>query len=57
MNRNAGQIALSLVEEIAQACSGNADRDIDEERFDPAAHRWAAGPTEAGVPPCRSLLT
>jgi hypothetical protein len=56
MNRSAGQIALPLVEEIAQACSGKADRDIDREHSDPEAHRWAASPTEAGVPPCRSLL-
>ena len=56
MNRSAGQIALPLVEEIAQACSGKADRDIDRERSDPEAHRWAASPTEAGIPPCRSLL-
>jgi hypothetical protein len=31
VNRNAGQIALPMIEEIVQACSGKVDRDIDEE--------------------------
>ena len=38
------------VEPRRDKSGGEADHNIDQERFDSAIHRWAVGSTEAGVP-------